>query len=96
MKEQQFKNMWEKNNKMKCKIISWVTVRNINPTMENCRDYWCGMYKPYARNKWAGIEYLHAMKDKKQIRRLSNARHTHSVGRQNKKSKRSTYERRRR
>ena len=98
MKEMQFNRMWKKNNKMKCKIISWVQQRGINPTENNCRDYWCGLYKPYHVNRWAGVKYLHETKDKQQIRRLThgkqrqnNGKHTHKMGRRDKRKERRTY-----
>lgn len=99
MKEMQFNRMWEKNGKMKCKIKSWVQQRGINPTEDNCRDYWCGLYKPYNINRWAGVKHLHEVKDGKQIRRLTqhgkqrqnNGKHTHKMGRYNKRKERGTY-----
>ena len=97
----QFNRMWKKNNKMKCKIMSWVQQRGINPTEANCRDYWCGLYKPYNVNRWAGVKYLHEVKDKKEIRRLThgkqrqnNGKHSHSMVRHNKRKERRTYGRR--
>ena len=47
MKAQHFINIWEKAGKTKCKLVSKVEQRGLEPTYENCRDYYLGMIRPY-------------------------------------------------
>jgi len=87
MKAQHFINFWKKAGKMKCRIVSKVEQRGIEPSFENCRDYYLGMIKPY-RNIKGDVQYLHKKRDRKIIWRMKNDGRTQSVSRHNKSKKR--------
>ena len=99
-----FYNIWHKeSNKMKDKIKSWMIVRGIEVTEENCRDYWMGRYIPM-RGRNGMVEYLHKSRDRKQKWTAKNYRKTshgqrrrpHNVEKKYRNKKRRTYGSRRR
>ena len=87
MKAQHFINIWKKAGKMKCKLRSKVQQRGLEPTYENCRDYYLGMIQPY-RNVRGNVMHLHKKHDRKIIWRMKNDGRTQSVPRHNKPKKR--------
>lgn len=98
-KEQIFYNIWNKeSNKMKDKIMSWMKVRGIEISEENCRDYWLGKYIP-SETRNGMVEFLHTRKDRKQIWRAKNygktshgqSRRPHNVEKKYRDKKRRTH-----
>jgi len=65
-----FENIWKKDNKMKRKILDWLTTRNIENTYENARDYWVGRFKPFTEYDGKTI-HLNTKTDWKTIRRVN-------------------------
>lgn len=66
----QFENIWKKDTRMKRKILDWLTIRKIENTYENARDYWIGRFKPFAEYDGKTI-HLNTKTDWKHIRRLN-------------------------
>jgi len=87
MKAQHFKNIWKKAGKMKCKLQAKVKQRGIEPTYDNCKDYYLGFYECY-RDVRGNVQYLHRRYDRKQIWRMNSDGRKQSVPRQNKPKKR--------
>tara|TARA_Y100001963_G_C6504010_1_gene319122 strand:+ start:220 stop:492 length:273 start_codon:yes stop_codon:yes gene_type:complete len=87
MKAQHFINIWKKAGKMKCRLVSKVKQRGVEPTYENCKDYYLGMIKPY-RDIRGNVTYLHKKKDRKIIWRMKNDGRKQHIPRQNKYKKR--------
>ena len=87
MKATHFKNIWHKANKMKDKLMSKVKQRGLEPTYDNCKDYYLGIIRPY-RDGRGEVHYLHKRNDKKQIWRMSNDGRKQSIPRQDTPKKR--------
>jgi hypothetical protein len=83
MKEQQFENIWNKNGKMKNKILGWLKVRNLEPTYENARDYWLGRIKPFKEPNTGETQHLNTETDWRIIRRWRNNGKSQRNSRQN-------------
>ena len=88
MKAQHFQNIWKKENKMKCRLMSKVEQRGLKPTYEICRDYYMGSIKPYRNGRSGKVEYLHKKHDRKIIWRMKNVGRNYGVPRQDKPKKR--------
>jgi len=71
-KSEIFHNIWNKESgKMRDKIKSWMIVRGIEVSEENCKDYWMGKYIPL-RGPSGMVEHLHKSRDRKIIWRAKN------------------------
>ena len=70
MKLKQFNTIWEKNNKMKNKIIDKVKVRGLDPTYEICKDYWMGKIRPFLNPYTGQTQHLNYRTQWKEIQRL--------------------------
>ncbi len=54
-----FDRCWNKSNpKFRQTLLQKAMNRGIEPTMENCRDHWLGLIKPYTYPK-GRVEHLH-------------------------------------
>ena len=53
-----FERIWAKgkNNKMVQRLMEKCKIRGLEPTEENCRDYWMG-YIRYYKDAWTGRDY---------------------------------------
>ena len=78
-KWEQFNKIWAKgkSNKTVQSLMQKVTIRGLEPTEDNCRDYYMG-YVRYYKNELSGIEYhINPRKNKiimKQLKRSRNAK----------------------
>ena len=78
-KWEQFNRIWAKgkSNKTVQSIMQKVTLRGLEPTEDNCRDYYMG-YIRYYKNDISGQEYhINPRKNKqimKQLKRSRNAK----------------------
>ena len=55
-----FKKMWDKPNpKFKHTIVQKVANKGLEPTFENCMNYWLGLIRPYIYPKSGKVEHLH-------------------------------------
>ena len=43
--DEQFEKIWNKNGKSRCRLRDKVRTRGMQPTYENCRDYYTGQIK---------------------------------------------------
>jgi hypothetical protein len=75
-----FGRIWAKGpqSKMYQRLMEKVKIRGLEPTEENCRDYWMG-YVRYYVDGWSGIGiHVNPRKDKnimKKLRRNKNGKH---------------------
>ena len=73
-----FDRIWAKgkSNKMVQRLMSKCVQRKLEPTEENCRDYWMGYIRHY-KDAWTGQSYhINPRKNKvlmKQLKRNKNA-----------------------
>ena len=78
-KWEQFIKIWAKgkNNSQRNALMQKVSLRGLEPTEENCRDFYMG-YVRYYKNEWTGEEFhINPRKNKqtmKQLRRSRNAK----------------------
>ena len=102
-KWEQFIKIWAKgkNNSQRNSLMQKVSLRGLEPTEENCRDFYMG-YVRYYKNEWTGEEFhINPRKNKqtmKQLRRSRNAknqqrrkgggRKSHHVGNRHSQKKR--------
>ena len=102
-KWEQFIKIWAKgkNNSQRNALMQKVSLRGLEPTEENCRDFYMG-YVRYYKNEWTGEEFhINQRKNKqtmKQLRRSRNAknqqrrkgggRKSHHVGNRHSQKKR--------
>ena len=76
-----FDRIWAKgmNGKMRMRLMEKVKIRGLEPTEENCRDYWMGYIRFYM-NPVTGIgRHVNPRKNKsfmKQMKRLRNDNQT--------------------
>ncbi len=70
-KKDQFDNIWDKDNRMKQKILAWLAVRKIERTYENALAYWMGNIKPFKDPRQGETIHLNTKTDWKHIRRLN-------------------------
>ena len=97
-----FDKIWAKgkNNKMVQRLMAKCVQRKLEPTEDNCRDYWMG-YIRYYKDAHTGQEYhLNPRKNKVIMKQLKRNRHdnsrrektkkgpSHKMGRRNKFKKR--------
>ncbi len=97
-----FDKIWAKGkqNKMVQRLMAKCVQRGLEPTEDNCRDYWMG-YIRYYKDAHTGMEYhLNPRKNKSTMKMLKRNRHDnrirkegkkrppHKVGRRNKQKKR--------
>lgn len=75
-----FDKIWAKGktNAMRQRLMEKVKIRGLEPTEENCRDYWMGYIRYYV-DGWSG-EGIHANPRKnkilmKKLRRNKNGKH---------------------
>ena len=102
-KWEQFNRIWAKgkSNKTVQSLMQKVTIRGLEPTEENCRDFYMG-YVRYYKNEMSGQEFhINPRKNKqtmKQLKRSRNAknqqrrkgggRKSHHVGNRHSQKKR--------
>ena len=43
--DEQFERIWNKNGKTRCRLRDKVRTRGLQPTDENCKDYYTGQIK---------------------------------------------------
>ena len=67
----QYENIWKKDNKMKRKILDWLTARKVENTYENAKDYWLGRIKPFTDPRTGKTIHLNTKTDWKAIRRFN-------------------------
>ena len=78
-KWEQFNKIWAKgkSNKTVQSLMQKVTIRGLEPTEDNCRDYYMG-YVRYYKNELTGVEHhINPRKNKiimKQLKRSRNAK----------------------
>ena len=92
-----FERIWAKGktNKMVQRLMEKCKIRGLEPTEENCRDYWMG-YVRYYKDAWTGQDYhinprrnkvlmkqLKRNKYENETRGKGNRRKSHHVGRRN-------------
>ena len=66
----EFERCWNKPSlKFKHSIRQKVANKGINPTFENCRNYWNGLIKPFVYPKSGRVVHLH-VRDIKKRRRI--------------------------
>ena len=80
-----FDRIWAKgkNNKMVQRLMEKCKIRGLEPTEENCRDYWMG-YIRYYKDAWTGQDYhINPRKNKvlmKQLKRNKYENETRGKG----------------
>ena len=92
-----FERIWAKGktNKMVQRLMEKCKIRGLEPTEENCRDYWMG-YIRYYKDAWTGQDYhinprknkilmktLKRNKYENETRGKRNGRKPYNVGRRN-------------
>tara|TARA_R110000824_G_scaffold354999_2_gene542122 strand:- start:559 stop:915 length:357 start_codon:yes stop_codon:yes gene_type:complete len=72
-----FGRIWVKGkqNKMVQRLMSKVEIRGLEPTEENCRDYWMGYIRFY-KDSWTGQDYhINPRKNKVLMKQLKRNRY---------------------
>jgi len=72
-----FEHIWAKgmNGKMRMRLMSKCIQRGLEPTEDNCRDYWMG-YIRYYKDSWTGQDYhLNPRKNKVMMKSLKRNRY---------------------
>ena len=91
-----FDRIWAKGKtgKMRMRLMAKCVQRGVEPTEDNCRDYWMGYIRHY-KDAWTGEDYhINPRKNKtimKKLKRNRSAaernprskRRSHNVGRRN-------------
>ena len=71
-----FDRIWAKgmNGKMRMRLMEKVKIRGLDPTEENCRDYWMGYVRCYT-DAWTGqVYHLNPRKNKVAMKMLKRRR----------------------
>jgi len=71
-----FERIWAKgkNGKMRMRLMEKVKMRSLEPTEENCRDYWMG-YVRYYVDAWSGQGiHCNPRKNKTIMKKLKRSR----------------------
>ena len=85
-----FERIWAKGktNKMVQRLMEKCKIRGLEPTEENCRDYWMG-YVRYYKDAWTGEDYhINPRKNKNIMKKLKRNR---SAAERNPRSRRSPH-----
>ena len=71
-----FTRIWAKgrNNKVVMRIMAKVAIRGLEPTEENCRDYWMGYIRYYVDAYTGKSFHLNPRKNKRIMKRLKRSR----------------------
>jgi hypothetical protein len=69
-KKDQFDNIWDKDNRMKQKILAWLAVRKIERTYENALAYWMGNIKPFKDPRQGETIHLNTKTDWRMVNRI--------------------------
>ena len=69
-KKDQFDNIWNKDNRMKQKILAWLTVRKIERTYENALAYWIGNIRPFKDPRTGETIHLNTKTDWRMVNRI--------------------------
>ena len=65
----EFERCWNKpSRKFRHTIVQKVANKGLEPTLENCRNCWLGLIKPYIYPKSGRVENLHIAEIKKRRR----------------------------
>ena len=86
-----FDRIWAKgkNGKMRMRLMAKCVQRGLEPTEENCRDYWMG-YIRYYKDGYSGKEYhINPRKNKSIMKSLRRSRN--ETGRRRKDGKRKSH-----
>ena len=84
-----FDILWNKMSpKRKQQIMQKLICREVEPTKENCRDYWMGYIKPFPDGR-GGVFHCNPFKNTERMRTIGRNRYgtPFSVARRNKKKK---------
>jgi hypothetical protein len=99
---QTFDRIWVKgkNGKMRMRLMEKCKIRGLEPTEENCRDYWMGYIRYYV-DGWTGqghhvnprknkslMKQLRRNKNEQGKRRTGKGKSSHKMGRRYSKKKR--------
>lgn len=69
-KKNQFNNIWDKDNRMKQKILAWLAIRKIERTYENALAYWMGDIRPFKDPQTEDTIHLNTKTDWRMVNRI--------------------------
>ena len=91
-----FDRIWNKEStKSRQKLMQKLICRDIEPTKENCRDYWMGFIRPFPEGR-GGVFHCNPYKNPTRMRAIGRNRYgtPFTVARQDKKGKQHDEKRR--
>lgn len=92
MKEQcldKFKSSWEKEStKFRHTLIQKLQNKGVEPTYENCKDYYEGRIKPYKDTRSGDVSHIHIREIIKNERRKKRERTTRPMAKRHRHKKR--------